>query len=75
MQVFFLIYNNLNPPFTTTLDDYNARLISYWLKDKNTSKGTRIDALTSSYGLHQMISKPTHLQANSLLCTDLIFTN
>ena len=38
-------------------------------------EGTKIDAVTSSYGLQQLISQPTHLLANSSSCIDLIFTD
>ena len=40
----------------------------------NTSEGTKIDALTSYHGLHQLISQPTHILANSSSCIDLKFT-
>ena len=41
----------------------------------NTNEGTKIDAVTSSYGLQQLISQPTHLLANSFSCIDLNFTD
>ena len=43
--------------------------------DINTNEGTKIDAVTSSYGLQQLISQPTHLLANSFSCIDLNFTD
>ena len=43
--------------------------------DINTNEGTQIEALTSSYGLHQIISEPTHITPYSLSCIDLLFTN
>ena len=43
--------------------------------DINTNEGTKIDAVTSSYGLQQLISQPTHLLANPFSCIDLNFTD
>ena len=43
--------------------------------DINTNEGTKIDAVTSSYGLQQLISQPTDLLANSFSCIDLNFTD
>ena len=55
--------------------DFNARSKSWCNSDINTNEGTKIDAVTSSYGLKQLISQPTHLLANSSSCIDLIFTD
>ena len=41
----------------------------------NISEGTKTDALTSYHGLHQLISQPTHILANSSSCIELIFTD
>ena len=43
--------------------------------DINTNEGTKIDAVTSSCGLQQLISQPTHLLANSFSCIDLNSTD
>ena len=34
-----------------------------------------IDAVTSNYGLHQLIQEPTHILNSSSSCIDLIFTS
>ena len=44
-------------------------------KNLSTSEGTKIDSLTTSYGLSQIISDPTHILPNSSFSIDLIFTN
>ena len=36
-------------------------------------EGTKIDSVTTSYGLEQLITQPTHLLAKSSSCIDLIF--
>ena len=53
------------PYISVILGDFNARSKSWWKSDINTNEGTKIDAVTSSYGL-----QPTHLS-----CIDLIFTD
>ena len=62
------------PDFSVILGDFNARSKSWWKSDIGTIEGTKIDVVTSSYGLQQLISQPTHLLANSSSCIDLIFT-
>ena len=55
---------------TLLLDHQN-----WWKNDLSTSEGTQFDSLTTSYGLSQIISGPTHILPNSSFCIDLIFTN
>ena len=43
--------------------------------DLTTSEGNQVDAITSSYGLSQLICKSTHTLPNSSTCINLIFTN
>ena len=66
---------NLNPYFVILLGDFNAKLKKWKLDDNDTNEGTKIDAVTTSFGLSQIISGPTHILANSTSCIDLIFTN
>ena len=63
------------PDFSVILGDFYARSKSWWKSDVDTIEGTKIDAVTSSYGLQQLISQLTHLLANSSSCIDLIFTD
>ena len=65
----------LKPSFTIIMGDFNARSKSWWPDDITSPEGTDIDSLTTMYGLHQLISDPTHLLPNSLSCSDLIFTD
>ena len=64
-----------NPDFSIILGGFNARSKSWWKSDINTIEGTKIDSVTTSYGLQQLITQPTHLLANSSSCIDLIFTD
>ena len=65
----------LNLDFSIILGDLNARSKSWWKSDIDTIEGTKIDAVTSSYGLQQLVSEPMHLLANFSSCIDLIFTD
>ena len=60
----------------------NQNLISNFIfqfikKTRNGTLGTRIqvDAITSSYGLSQLVCEPTHILPNLSSCIDLIFIN
>ena len=64
-----------NPDFSIILGDFNDRSKSWWKSDINSTEGTKIDSVTTSYVLQQLITQPTHLLANSSTCSDLIFTD
>ena len=63
------------PLFVLITGDFNVRLTNWWKNDLSTSEGTQVDSLTTSYGVSQIISYPTHILPNSCACIDLIFTN
>ena len=50
-----------SPQLVFAVGDFNARSNSWWSDDINTIEGTQIEALTSSYGLHQIISEPKNI--------------
>ena len=54
--------------------DFKAKLKSWYINDNTNFEGSKIDYLTSSFGFHQIINKPTHILNNSSSCIDLIFT-
>ena len=66
---------SFKPDFSIILGDFNARSNSWWIGDIETSEGSGINALTTSYGFQQLISEPTHILNNSSSCIDLIFTD
>ena len=41
---------------------------------QNRVSGSKIDGVTSKFGLHQIIKEPTHFIGDSSSCIDLIFT-
>ena len=63
-----------NPLMMVVLGDFNAKSKSWYTNDSTDFQSLKIDFLTSSFGFHQIINKPTHILNNSSSCTDLIFT-
>ena len=63
-----------NPFLTVALGDSNAKSQTWCKNDKTSYKGSKLDILTCSHGLHQLINEPTHLVDSSSSCIDLIFT-
>ena len=51
------------------------RISNWYLGDPITPHGARVEALTSFYGLHQLINTPAHLLQNSPTCIGLVFIN
>ena len=67
--------SNQNPFLTVVLGDFNAKSSNFYIHDKTTYEGYKIDALTSQFGLKQLIKEPTEILRNSFSCIDLIFTS
>ena len=65
----------LNPNFSIILGDFDARSKPWSKSDINTIEGAKIDSVTTSYGLQQLITQLTHLLANSSSCIDFIFND
>ena len=61
--------------FISVTGDFNVRSSFWWKNDLTTSEGNQVDAITSSYGLSQLICESKHILPNSSYCIDLIFTN
>ena len=49
---------------------------SNWYKhDKTTYEGSEIEAITSRFGLKQLIQEPRHILSNTSSCFNLVFTS
>ena len=59
----------------SVLGDFNAKSNNWCKNDITSHEGSMIDAVTSNYGLHQLIQEPTHILNSSSSCIDLIFTS
>ena len=55
--------------------DLNIKSKSWYINDKTTTEGAKIEFVTSQYGLHQIINELIHVLENSSSCIDLIFTS
>ena len=64
-----------NPLLTVVLGDFNVKS-NFWCKsDKTSYEGSKIEGITSQFGLQQLINEPTHHTMNSSSCIDLIFAS
>ena len=63
-----------NPFLTVLLGDFNAKLSLWYNSDITTYEGSKIDGVTSQFGLEQIIKEPTHIIGDPSSCIDLIFT-
>ena len=50
-----------NPYLMVVLGDFNAQTKGWYPLGKTTYEGTRIDGITSQFGLEQLIHEPTHI--------------
>ena len=72
-QKFLNDISNSKPSLPVVTGDINSRCSSWWSNDINITEGLNLFSLTSSNGFSQLIHEPTHIQANSFSCTDLVF--
>ena len=64
-----------NPFLIVTIGDFNTKSSNWYTGDTNTSEGSKIEAITSQFGLQQIINEPTHIQRHFLSYIDLIFSS
>ena len=63
-----------NSPFlTVALGDFNIKSNLWFKGDKKSNEGSKIDAITSQFGLQQLNKETAHLVADSSFCIDSIF--
>ena len=66
---------NHNPFLIVVLGDFNAKSENRYKHDKTSYEGTKIDVLTTQFGLQKIIEEPIHVLVESFSCFDLIFTS
>ena len=64
-----------NPFLIVAIGDFNAKSSNWYTGDTTTFEGSKIEAITSQFGLQQIINEPTHIQGKSESCIDLIFSS
>ena len=57
------------------IGDFNAKSSNWYTSDITSFEGSKIEAITSQFGLQQIINEPTHIQGKSVSCIDLIFSS
>ena len=66
---------NQKDAISIIMGDFNAQSSNWCKYDISNNEGVQIDSVTSTHGLEQLISEPTHVLSNSSSFIDLIFTN
>ena len=62
-----------NSDLVIVLGDLNKKSKDWYITDKATTEGAKIEFVTSQFGFHQIINKPTHVLENYWSYIDLIF--
>ena len=62
-----------NSYLTIVIGDFNVKLHNWYKGNKTTASWTKLEIMTSHYGLTQIISKPTHMLEDASSCIDFIF--
>ena len=60
---------------TIVIGDFNVKSHNWYKGNKTTASGTKLEIMTSHYGLTQIINEPTHILEDASSCIDLIFTS
>ena len=62
-----------NPAFRLILGDFNCRSNSWWEGVISTKEGIDLKSISSSHGIHQLMTDPTYILPLSSSCIKLIF--
>ena len=66
---------HLKSSLLVILGDFNSQSKSWCLDNITAHGGSKIDSLSTTHGLHQLISQSTHLLPTYFTCIDLIFAD
>ena len=64
-----------NPFLIVAIGGFNAKSSNWYTGATITCEGSKIEAITSQFGLQQIINEPTPIQGQSVSCIDLIFSS
>ena len=64
-----------NTFLTVVLGDFNAKSNLWFKGEKTMYEVSKIDGITSTFVLQQIINEPTHIIGDSFSCNDLIFSS
>ena len=65
---------NKSPYLLVALGDLNVKSSNWYKHDNTTYEGSKIDAITSQFGLQRLIKEPTYILTDSSSCIALLFT-
>ena len=63
-----------NPFLIVAIGDFSTKSSNWYTDGTNTFEDSKIEAITSQFGLQQIINEPTHIQGKSVSCIDLILS-
>ena len=66
---------NKNRYLIVVLREFNAKSSNWYKHDKTTYKGSKIEAITSQFGLKQLIQEPIQILSNWSSRIDVVFTS
>ena len=61
-----------NPFLVVSIGDFNAKPSNWYTGDTTTFEVSKNEAITSQFGLQQIIKEPTHIKGKSESCIDLV---
>ena len=64
-----------NPFLVVAIGDFNAKSSNRYTGDTTTFEGSKTEAITSQFGLKQIINELTHIQGKSVSCIGLMFSS
>ena len=64
-----------NPFLIVAIGDFNAKSNNWYIGDTTTFEDSKIEVITSQFGLKQIINEPAHIQGKSESCIDLLFSS
>ena len=81
-KILWITYNlildknaNKIPYLLVVLGEFNVKSSNRYKHNKTTYEGSKIDAITSQFGLQELIKETTHISTDSSSCIDLLFTS
>ena len=64
-----------NPFLIVAIGDFNTKSSNWYTGNTTTFEGSKIEAITSQFGLKQIINESTHIQGKSESCIDLVLSS
>ena len=62
------------PFLIVAIGNFNVKSSNWNTGDTTTFEGSKIEAITSKFGLQQLVNEPTHVLGKPVSCVDLIFS-